>query len=290
MQINRAARGVIVASVSCHGVPQSASHKSWLPLLSLPMIETIGANQGRQPELPTHRMATLPTWHWPTWRGTFFDWVPTSIRPVAWRSHARRAELHQETYNREYYEFIEFTAAWSKDVMADAIVRDLAPRRAVDVGCGTGALLEALRSRAVEVTGLEYSTAALAHCHERGIPVREFDIARHRLPADLQRLDLAISFEVAEHLPARLANRFVKLLSAASDTIVMSAATPGQGGTSHLNEQPHEYWIQKMWRRGFRLDRDLSLRWRAEWRGKTADWYHANVMVFRRPRKQARAA
>jgi SAM-dependent methyltransferase len=212
------------------------------------------------------------------------DWVQTSVWPLAGRTIARRDELHQETYDAEYYEFIEFTATWSRDVMADAIVRDLAPRNALDVGCGTGALLEALRSRAVQVTGLEYSTAALEHCHQRGLDVRGFDIARHRLPADLRRIDLAISFEVAEHLPARLANRFVKLLSAASDTVVMSAATPGQGGTNHLNEQPHDYWIQKMERR------DLSLRWRTEWRGRTADWYHSNVMVFRRPRKRARAA
>jgi cyclopropane fatty-acyl-phospholipid synthase-like methyltransferase len=174
--------------------------------------------------------------------------------------------------------------------MADSIVRDLSPLSALDVGCGTGSLMEALRSRDVNVTGLEFSDAALALCQSRGLSVRKFDIVRGRLPDDLRSLDLAFSFEVAEHLPARKANRFLNILSAASDIVVLSAATPGQGGTQHVNEQPHEYWIKKMARRGYMIDLDTTLRWRTEWRDRTANWYHNNVMVFRRTRKAAAAA
>jgi SAM-dependent methyltransferase len=236
-------------------------------------------------------MAIPPLSRWPDWRDALYDWAHSSAWLASLPIFSRHAQQrHQETYDAEYYDFIEFTATWSRDAMADSIVRDLAPRNALDIGCGTGALLEALRAREVEVAGLEYSIAAIEQCHQRGLSVRKFDIARHRLPTDLRLRDLALSFEVAEHLPARLANRFVKLLAAASDTVVLSAATPGQGGTSHLNEQPHEYWIRKMARQGFSMDRDLSLRWRAEWRGRTADWYNSNVMVFQRPRKSARAA
>jgi cyclopropane fatty-acyl-phospholipid synthase-like methyltransferase len=160
----------------------------------------------------------------------------------------------------------------------------------VDIGCGTGALLEALRSRSVEVAGLEYSDVAIQRCVERGLTVRKFDIARQRLPKQLHRRDLAISFEVAEHLPPALADRFVTLLTKAGNTIVMSAATPGQGGTNHFNEQPHEYWIAKMARCYFAIDHELSMRWRSEWQGKTADWYHANVMIFRRRPRRFMAA
>lgn len=197
---------------------------------------------------------------------------------------------HQLTYDSKYYEFIEFSSNWSRDVMADSIVRDLAPDDALDVGCGTGALLEALRIREVDVAGLEYSNVALEQCRVLGLPVRKFDIARDELPKTLWQRDLAISFEVAEHLPARLANRFVKLLASASDKVVMSAATPGQGGTNHFNEQPHEYWIKKMTKLGLVFDKELSTHWRDEWRGKTANWYHMNVMVFRRPSKLTQAA
>jgi cyclopropane fatty-acyl-phospholipid synthase-like methyltransferase len=197
---------------------------------------------------------------------------------------------HEQIYDREYYKFIESTALSSREAMVQSIVRDLAPRHVLDVGCGTGALLDALRGRNVQAAGLEYSSAGLAYCRKRGLNVLKFDIGRHHVPTHLQRRDLVISFEVAEHLPASLADRFVDLLTSAGNVIVLSAATPGQGGTDHQNEQPHEYWIEKMAARGFRLDGELTQRWRAEWQGKTATWYHANVMVFRRATLQAQAA
>src|SRR5690606_11269946 len=77
-------------------------------------------------------------------------------------------------------------------------------------------------------------------------------------PADLtrppqldQRFDLAMSLEVAEHLPAAAADSFVSLLTSTADCVFFSAAIPGQGGVSHLNEQPHRYWAEKFARRGY---------------------------------------
>jgi SAM-dependent methyltransferase len=228
-------------------------------------------------------MATLPTTRNPSWRDALSKRL--GVGPLRGKRDALsepQHDRHQETYDAEYYEFIEYTAVYSQNPMADSIVRDLAPRTIVDLGCGTGALLEALRRRKVRVAGLEYSDAALAYCKKRGLPVRKFDIARHDLPRKLRRRDVALSFEVAEHLPPELADQFVETLTAASGTVVFSAATPGQGGTDHLNEQPHEYWIDKMRALGFHLDEYLSRRWRDEWRGCTANWYHMNVMVFHR--------
>jgi hypothetical protein len=48
---------------------------------------------------------------------------------------------------------------------------------------------------------------------------------RQPLPAD-RKFDLAISGEVAEHLPATL----VGTLTSVSDVVLFSAAIPGQGG------------------------------------------------------------
>ncbi len=94
---------------------------------------------------------------------------------------------------------------------------------------------------------------------------------------------MAISFEVAEHLPESGADRFVKLLCGLSDVIVMSAAEPGQGGNEHLNEQPHSYWIAKFESLGFKYDASLTETWRRKWAEKKAAWFYAaNVMVYRR--------
>ncbi|HEY3392038.1 MAG TPA: class I SAM-dependent methyltransferase [Lacipirellulaceae bacterium] len=236
-------------------------------------------------------MATSPPAPNPSWRDALSKWLRIGPLRGKWSAFSKpRHDRHQDTYDANYYEFIEFTAVYSQNAMADSIVRDLAPRTVVDLGCGTGALLEALRGRKVKVAGLEYSDAALAYCKKRRLPVRKFDVARHHLPRKLRRRDVALSFEVAEHLPPELADRFVNTLAAASDTVVFSAATPGQGGTDHVNEQPHEYWIDKMSALGFRMDEDLSRRWRDEWRGRTANWYHMNVMVFRRNAYHLKAA
>jgi hypothetical protein len=63
----------------------------------------------------------------------------------------------------------------------------------------------------------------------------------------------------------------------------MTAATPGQGGTEHVNEQPNEYWIEKFRHRGFALDRETTDRIRRDWaRAETAGFYHSNLMIFRK--------
>lgn len=236
-------------------------------------------------------MATDPPSRRQAWRDVLANWVLPHSWNVAWLPRAQQDELsHQQTYDDKFYEFVEESATWSRDAMADSIVRDLAPRNVLDIGCGTGTLLEAFRLRNVQVDGLEYSDAGIAVCRQRELLVNKFDIGRDRLTTRLRNRDVVISFEVAEHLPPELADRYVKLLTTASDTIVMSAATPGQGGTNHFNEQPNEYWIRKMAKRGYSIDWGLSMKWRTEWQGKTATWYHENVLVFRRARKRAQAA
>jgi hypothetical protein len=89
--------------------------------------------------------------------------------------------------------------------------------------------------------------------------------------------------EVAEHLPARVAERYVGLLAGLAPVIVFTAAPPGQGGADHVNEQPPSYWIEKFSRRGFAHDEARSRAWRARWKasGKVQGWYYRNLMLFR---------
>jgi len=69
----------------------------------------------------------------------------------------------------------------------------------------------------------------------------------HDLTQPLQlpdRYDLAVSLEVAEHLPASCAEAFVESLTNLAPVVFFSAAVPFQGGTTHVNEQWPEYgWI-----------------------------------------------
>ncbi|HEU4929160.1 MAG TPA: hypothetical protein VFU38_04970, partial [Candidatus Krumholzibacteria bacterium] len=122
----------------------------------------------------------------------------------------------------------------------------------------------------------------MAYCRKRNLPVAKFDVEKDRVSV-APRFDVAVSMEVAEHLPAPAADRYVDMLTRLAPVVVFTAATPGQGGNDHVNEQPHEYWIEKFASRGLVLDRDTANRWSGEWErgGRVRDWYHRNLMVFR---------
>jgi SAM-dependent methyltransferase len=188
---------------------------------------------------------------------------------------------HDELYDAAYYARADRHALRSAPAIAASIVEDLSPRRVIDVGCGTGALLAALQSRGVTAHGIEYSQAALDCCGRRGLTVRQLDLEQPGAP-DLGGLyDVAVSMEVAEHLPARAADRLVDLLCAADRAVVFTAARPGQGGSDHVNEQPQEYWIEKFHRRGHRHDVVRSLRWQRDWKAAGVTWWYSqNLMVF----------
>jgi SAM-dependent methyltransferase len=219
--------------------------------------------------------------------------LPEPVREAAERTpvgqlknRVRRIVGRSEMYGYGYFEEIEPTSRASAGVIAATLCEELAPASVLDVGCGTGAVLAALQRRGVRVFGIDHADSALDFCRERGLEVSKVDLEAATLPPLGRTFDLVISTEVAEHLDARHADRYVGLLCDAADaTVVFTAATPGQGGYDHVNEQPHGYWIRQFERRGFMYDASRSGRWRDLWRdGGAADWYWRNVMVFLRTR------
>lgn len=190
---------------------------------------------------------------------------------------------HETVYDSDYYAGVEARAVRSAKVMATSILFDLRPRTIVDVGCGTGALLDFLRRSGCQVLGLDYSEAALQYCRDRGLNVRKFNLETD-IFTDAQVFDAAISTEVAEHLPEASADRYVDLLTRLSSVIVLTAAQPGQGGTDHVNEQPRSYWISKFRIREFIYDEELSNCWSENWRETkvVVPFFYKNLMIFRR--------
>jgi SAM-dependent methyltransferase len=229
-----------------------------------------------------------------TLKRTYRALLPARVRTILWQNRftrrprewlLRRAERlgqHNEIYNTDYFvRTVDPIMAMSADAIADDVVAWLHPQSVVDVGCGTGGLMVALKQRGVKVFGMEYSEAAIAICRDRGLSVTKFDIEKDSPPA--QRADLVISTEVAEHLPPSCADRFVDLLAGLAPAVVLTAAVPGMTGTDHVNEQPNEYWIAKFKERGFEFDRGMSHAWRASWQQRgVADCYWKSAMVFHR--------
>src|SRR5690349_4524884 len=182
---------------------------------------------------------------------------------------ARRAVVHSmlthdDVYDAAYYDgVVDGPAVASAGLMASTIVEQLHPESVLDVGCGTGALLAELAAQGVTVTrGLEHSEAGIDLCRQRGVRVTPFDLeARDSVNVD-ETYDVVASMEVGEHLPPKVADRYVDLLAGRvrpGGGLVFTAATPGQGGLDHVNEQPHEYWIQKLTRSGLSYDEARSM-------------------------------
>lgn len=157
------------------------------------------------------------------------------------------------------------------------LMRLFTPRSVVDLGCGLGDWLHEFTVNGVEnILGIDGNWV-----EKQNLYINESHFLEKDLTTKLhlkQKFDLAMSLEVAEHLPEKAADSFVQTLTSLSDTIVFSAAIPGQGGQNHLNEQWHDYWVAKFEKHGFYChDLIRPLIWEndnVEW------WYKQNCFVF----------
>ncbi|WP_114373947.1 class I SAM-dependent methyltransferase [Elioraea thermophila] len=158
-----------------------------------------------------------------------------------------------------------------------AHLREILPfASAIDVGCGAGTWVKALLELGAEdVLGIdgEYARSVLRIPHERFLA---HDL---RQPVNLdRRFDLALSLEVAEHLPAERAAGFVADLVCLAPAVLFSAAIPLQGGTNHVNERWQHEWARLFADHGYRPFDVIRPRvWTDE---RVEPWYRQNTLLF----------
>ena len=92
--------------------------------------------------------------------------------------------------------------------------------------------------------------------------------------------DLVVSLEVGEHINPVHTDVFVDNLCTHSDAILFSAAVPGQGGLSHVNEQDYAFWRQRFSARGYRLFDFIRPRLGSCY--QVEPWYRYNCLFFAR--------
>lgn len=180
-------------------------------------------------------------------------------------------------YNQDFYDDQERLSLASARIVLDQLFADFRPRSVVDVGCGLGTWLGACRSAGIDdVLGLDGDYVDRQRLH---IPAERFLARDLAEPWRLdRRFDLAMSLEVAEHLPGESADNFVCRLTELADVILFSAALPYQGGTGHVNENWGEYWADKFRRRGYLL---VDLFRPALWADRrVAFWYRQNCFLY----------
>ncbi len=159
--------------------------------------------------------------------------------------------------------------------LVDAVVR---PNSVIVVGCGVGNWLKVWKEDIGinNIRGIEgpYLSPSLLQVSPEYVVFQ--DLKEPFQVSD--RFDLAMSLEVAEHLPESSAHHFIKSLTALSDVILFSAAIIGQEGTYHINEQPPEYWADIFSTYGYvpvdylrdQIWNDDEIEW----------WYQQNLLLY----------
>jgi SAM-dependent methyltransferase len=185
--------------------------------------------------------------------------------------------MSSEHYSRNFYERLRTGATRSAEVMVPLLLQLFPARRVVDIGCGDGSWLAVFRKLGVaDILGVdgEYVDRSLLQIPQDCF--RALDLTK---PFRLERVfDLAISLEVAEHLPPDCAPAFVEGLTRLAPAVLFSAAIPFQGGDHHVNEQWPDVWAS-LFRQYDYLPVDF-IRKRI-WQNEAVEWWYAqNTLLF----------
>lgn len=153
-----------------------------------------------------------------------------------------------------------------------------------DIGCAIGDYVLWLKEHGIQAIGVEGSEEARKYFVTDGIFVLDL---RMDLPITKGcKVDVAFSLEVAEHIEPEFSDIYVSNLCKFSDTILISAAIPGQKGHGHVNCQPMEYWVEKFGAFGYQLSPGLMTLWVSNLshinHRKELHSYCKNVMIFKK--------
>jgi len=180
------------------------------------------------------------------------------------------------------------TLLWRAPIMCSIIENTFGLRvnkkhTIVDVGCAIGEYVREFQRRGYTAIGIEGCPNA------QKFALAPLLIIDMRLPIEWKdNYTLCICLEVAEHIEGEFADVFVENLTKLSNTILFSAAPPGQGGHHHYNCQPMQYWEDKFAVHGYRRIVELEELFKEQLRQprynkkKELGSYKVNSTVFKK--------
>lgn len=191
--------------------------------------------------------------------------------------------IEAKHYKDDFFTGHDAGAFKSALVVVPIVAEIFKPRSVIDIGCGVGNWLKVWSEKigVKDFLGIEgpYISSEVLQIDKEKILLQD-------LKAGVQlsrKFDLAMSLEVAEHLPESSADTFVKTLVDLSDIVLFSASIPGQVGTYHINEQYPEYWALKFQKHNYiAIDFIRDQIWNNE---EVEWWYQQNILIFIKEQK-----
>lgn len=148
----------------------------------------------------------------------------------------------------------------------------LNPAQVLDIGCGPGHFVDSLRSLGVNAIGIDIDDRVA------GKPY----LFKSDVMSLVFKSDLCLCIEVLEHIDVKYeAQVLSKLVESFTDTLIFTAAQPGQGGDGHINCQTREYWSEKICALGCTrnyLMEDMLRLYCLQ--GLFMGWFYNNILVF----------
>lgn len=179
-------------------------------------------------------------------------------------------------YTPGFYDTIASGSISSAAKVAPRVIELIGPIETVaDVGCGQGWWGREFERLGAGVSG--FDGAYVEDCQLANFTA--VDLAVEGIVSE--PYDLVVCLEVAEHLPADMADKLVETLDAlAHHAVLFSAAIPGQTGAGHINCQWPAYWIERFERLGWFVTGQLRNEF---WNDTDVEpWYRQNMLLFTR--------
>jgi GT2 family glycosyltransferase len=140
-------------------------------------------------------------------------------------------------------------------VLADSIAREIGARSVLQVECGDGSLVSALRNRGIDAHGLVSRETALDSVRHE---VRSFCRAGSVTDGLERDYDLIVCLKALDHLSVADATRAIERMCSHSNDILFASLPSGGHGTQPVYVHPPEWWAERFAGHGFYRDVDYD--------------------------------
>lgn len=164
----------------------------------------------------------------------------------------------KDIYNEKYYnshcgQEYKRNNGWEEIFgnYSDRIVREINPKKTLDVGCAIGFFVESLYDRGVDAYGIDISDYAIKNVRE---DIKERCKVQSALIPINEKYDLITCIEVLEHLDNKDIPIAIQRMCESTEDIIFSSTPFDYDEESHISIHAPEYWAEQFAYNGFYHD------------------------------------